>query len=180
MLARVIMLYNHFNMRIFLYPLSALLCLSMLSSCTEKDNLNADQLMAGVQIKALSFNILLDNPDDGYTGWDNRRIEVAKFLDIQDPDIIGLQEVLKNQLDYIDKRLTDYDYVGVGRDDGIAAGEFAPVFYNSDRFRLIDSGTFWLSETPGKPSMGWDAQINRICSYAFLKDQKTRKDIHFE
>lgn len=180
MLARIIMLYNHFNMRIFLYPLSALLCLSMLSSCTEKDNLNADQFMAGVQIKALSFNIRFDNPDDGYTSWVNRRLEAAKFLDIQDPDIIGLQEVLKNQLDYIDKRLSGYDYVGVGRDDGIAAGEFTPVFYNNDRFGLMDSGTFWLSEMPGKPSMGWDTQINRISTYAFLKDQKTRKDILFE
>lgn len=173
------MLYNRIKIRFLLYPLSALLFLCMQSSCIEEDNLDTDQQIAGVQIKAASFNIRFDNPDDGYTSWDNRRKGVVKFLDVEDPDILGLQEVLKNQLDYIDLRLSDHDYVGIGRDDGKAAGEFAPVFYKRERFQLIDSGTFWLSETPDKPSMGWDALINRICTYAFLKDQKTGKDIHF-
>ena len=159
--------------------LPALFLLGILSSCAEGNNANADQELAGVQIKASSFNIRFDNLDDGYTSWSNRRLKVVQFLGIESPDIMGLQEVLKNQLDYINKRLSDYDYVGVGRDDGIAAGEFTPIFYRRDRFKLLDSGTFWLSETPDHPSKGWDAQLNRICTYAFVKDKQTGKAIHF-
>jgi endonuclease/exonuclease/phosphatase family metal-dependent hydrolase len=82
-------------------------------------------------------------------------------------------------LEYIHKRLSEYEYVGVGRDDGDKAGEFVPVFYRKERFKLMDKGTFWLSETPRTPSVGWDAQLKRICTYAFLQDKKTGKKLQF-
>ena len=75
-------------------------------------------------------------------------------------------------------RLSSYSRIGVGRDDGIEEGEFAPVFYNTDRFELNDSGTFWLSETPDIPSLGWDALIKRICTYAYLTDKRTGEEVH--
>lgn len=129
-------------------------------------------------LKACSFNIRFDNPDDGYNKWENRRKNVVIFLGIEKPDVIGFQEVLVHQLAYIHQRLVDYEWVGVGRDDGAEAGEYAPVFFRKERFELNDEGTFWLSEEPDKPSIGWDAQIKRICTYAFLTDIKTGKKIH--
>lgn len=100
------------------------------------------------------------------------------YLGIEQPDVIGFQEVLDNQLQYMEMRLTDYSRVGVGRDDGLSAGEFAPIFYRSDRFALRDSGTFWLSETPAVPSLGWDALIHRICTYVSLSDGETGSEVH--
>jgi len=130
-------------------------------------------------IKACSFNIRFDNPDDGFNNWENRRKNVVNFLGVEQPDVIGFQEVLASQLEYIETRLTDYTRIGVGRDDGVSAGEFAPVLFRTGRFELKDSGTFWLSETPEVPSIGWDAVIKRICTYVFLKDTESGKEIHF-
>ena len=131
-----------------------------------------------MEIKTCSFNVRFDNPDDGFNQWNNRRKNVVVFLGIEKPDIIGFQEVLVNQLNYLEMRLTNYDRIGVGRDDGIDQGEFAPIMFRKDRFILLDSGNFWLSETPEEPSLGWDALIKRICTWAILKDQLSGEEIH--
>ena len=126
-----------------------------------------------------SFNIRFDNPSDGSNSWDSRKENVYSFLALKEPDIMGLQEVLNGQLEYLEKRLPSYERIGVGRDDGLTAGEYAPILYKRDRFELIDSGHFWLSETPSVPSVGWDAVIKRICTYVVLEDNERNEQIHF-
>ncbi len=119
------------------------------------------------ELKVITFNIRYDNPSDGVNRWDNRKEMIVGFLSRESPDIIGLQEVLA----HISANLPGYAYTGVGRDDGKAGGEFSPVFYNKVRFKSVDSGTFWLSPSPGDTaSVGWDAALTRICTWALLLD----------
>jgi endonuclease/exonuclease/phosphatase family metal-dependent hydrolase len=122
-------------------------------------------------IEAITFNIRFNNPNDGANAWENRKAEVASMLRYYAPDILGTQEGLLDQIEYLDSALQEMKYVGVGRDDGKQKGEFCAVFYNTNRFELKDSGTFWLSETPEKISIGWDAALERICTYLLLHDQ---------
>lgn len=128
-----------------------------------------------------SFNIRYENDGD-YSrgnGWDNRCPWICSFLRFENPDIFGSQEVLKDQLADMKSLLPEYDVVGVGRDDGVDAGEFEPIFFKRDRFRLLDKGWFWLAEDPTKPALGWDAACIRICTYVHLKDKNTKKKIWF-
>jgi endonuclease/exonuclease/phosphatase family metal-dependent hydrolase len=132
---------------------------------------------SGLDLKAMTFNIRYDNPGDGPDAWDKRREWVAKFIERQEPDVLGMQEVLKRQADYLAAELTEFDWYGVGRDDGKIRGEYSPIFYKKDRFTLLDQGTFWLSEQPEEPgSRSWDAAITRICSWVKLKDRKSQRE----
>ena len=116
----------------------------------------------------MTFNVRYDNPDDGPSAWPFRKERVARVM--EQADIIGVQEALKHQVADLEALLPDYAWVGVGRDDGIDQGEFAPIFYRADRFQVDSSGTFWLSETPGVPgSKSWDAAITRIVTWALLR-----------
>ncbi len=129
-------------------------------------------------LKAMSFNIRYDNPDDGVSAWPNRRSRVASMVVFHDVDLLGLQEVLKTQLDELALLLSDYEWVGVGRDDGVNAGEFAPIFYRTQRFELVDSGTFWLSEDPQRAgSKSWDAALPRIATWAVFNDKSTSRQV---
>ena len=92
-----------------------------------------------------------------------------------DVDILGIQEGLKNQVDYLSEELSNYSYIGIGRDDGKEAGEYSAVFYKKDRFDKLESNTFWLSQTPDKPGFGWDAVCNRIVTWGKFKDKETGK-----
>lgn len=112
-------------------------------------------------------------------GWNQRKDVLFSFLGYEDFDAFGSQEVTWPQLKDMLSALPDYDYVGVGRDNGEKEGEFCPVFYKKDRFKLLDSGTFWLSETPEKPGIGWDAACFRICTWAHLQDLVSNKDFWF-
>jgi endonuclease/exonuclease/phosphatase family metal-dependent hydrolase len=129
-------------------------------------------------IKVCSFNIRYDNPGDAFNRWENRKENVVAFLTVESPDIIGFQEVLAGQLQYLERGLPGYARVGVGREDGAGEGEFTPILYRKDRFMLVDSGNFWLSETPAVPSLGWDAVIKRICTYVVLNDNERGEEIH--
>jgi len=163
----------------FLFPIILSGFILSFDSCNISSENNSETVKLKPQLKACSFNIRYDNPADAPNQWENRKVSVVNFLTIEDPDLIGLQEVLAHQLEYMKSRLTQYETVGVGREDGITAGEFTPVFYKRERFELTDSGTFWLSETPGKPSLGWDARIKRICTYVFLQDKQSGEPLHF-
>lgn len=125
-----------------------------------------------------TFNIRLLNDGDtkaGY-GWDVRRDRVADYIKSHHIDVIGMQEVLQPQLEDLLARLPEYDYVGVGRTDGKTKGEYSPVFFLKEKFEVLEKGNFWLSETPDVPgSKGWDAALERIASYAKLKDKATGK-----
>jgi endonuclease/exonuclease/phosphatase family metal-dependent hydrolase len=132
------------------------------------------------KLKVLSFNIRYNNPNDGENSWPNRSENVRNFLVNEQPDICGFQEVLHNEVlevetffyNITNKKLL-YKRVGVGREDGETKGEYSPIYFNSNRFSLIKSKTVWLSETPTKPSKGWDAACERIATFALLFDLKT-------
>jgi len=128
----------------------------------------------------MSYNIRYDNPDDGINAWPNRKDHVAEMMaDVYSADIIGVQEALKHQLDDLQARMPGYSWVGVGRDDGKDKGEFSPIFYKTDRFDLIATNTFWLSETPDRPgSRSWDAAITRIATWARLSDHESGREFY--
>ena len=90
-----------------------------------------------------------------------------------------MQEVLVGQLHDFQRLLDNYSYIGVGRDDGKEAGEYAAIFYKNDRVKLLDSGNFWLNETPDVPKLGWDAACIRICTWGKFKDLRTKKKFYF-
>lgn len=125
-----------------------------------------------------SFNLRYDNEGDGDNSWIHRKEMATSLVRFHDFDVFGVQEGLIHQVKDIKAEGT-YSYVGVGRDDGKEAGEHAAVFYKKDRFKLLDSGNFWLSETQDKPSFGWDAQCRRICSWAKLQDVRSGKAFYF-
>lgn len=126
----------------------------------------------------MTFNIRYNNPDDGENWWENRKNDVVKLLRHYQPDFFGTQEGLLDQLAFIETQLKDYNYVGAGRDDGKQKGEFTAIFYNAQKFELIKSETFWLSETPNQVSVGWDASMERICTYAFFRNRENQSIIH--
>ncbi len=130
-------------------------------------------------IDAMSFNIRYDNPEDGKQNWHHRKENVVRMINFYDLDIIGMQEVLVTQLNYLEANIEQYGIVGVGREDGKKKGEFAPIFYRKNRFKKLKSGTFWLSDTPQKVSRGWDADLERIATWAVFKDKATGKEFIF-
>ena len=121
------------------------------------------------QIKVISYNVRYNNPNDGKDIWKNRKSTIVEFIKTEIPDFIGLQEVTNSQLLYLNSNLLDYHYIGVGRDDGKTKGEYSPIFYNKSNYELIKSDTFWLSDTPKHISVGWDASMERICTYGLFK-----------
>ena len=123
-----------------------------------------------------SYNVRLAIASDTGNLWVNRAPAVAALIRFHDFDLFGTQEGFKHQLEDIRSALPQYDYAGVGRDDGKDKGEHASIFYRKDRFKLLKKGDFWLSQTPEVPSKGWDATCcNRICSWVYLQDNKTKK-----
>ena len=128
-------------------------------------------------LRVMTFNIRYANPDDGPDYWDNRREAVVRMVRDCRPDILGIQEGLAPQVDFLDSALTDYTYVGVGRDDGARAGEYAAIFYRDSLFTPLEQGHFWLSETPDTPSMGWDAVCIRIATWVRLLDKASGHEL---
>ncbi|MFC5683700.1 endonuclease/exonuclease/phosphatase family protein [Flavobacterium sp. MAHUQ-51] len=124
--------------------------------------------------RIMTYNIRYDNTGDGENQWSKRKDFLCSQIAFYNPDIFGIQEGLGHQVDYIDTFFTDYKFVGVGRDNGASKGEFSAIFYNSNKFDVLKQGTFWLSETPNKVSVGWDASMERICTYVLLIDKKTK------
>ncbi len=128
-------------------------------------------------VDVVSFNIrYLNNRDTGDNHWTVRKTLTAEAMRHFDADIIGVQEVLKRQLDFLVGELPDYAMVGVGRDDGQERGEYSAIFYRPTRFEVPESGTFWLSDTPEVPgSKTWGNQVVRICTWARLAEKKPDK-----
>ncbi len=127
------------------------------------------------EVKLLSFNIRYDNPNDGEDQWSERKEDVLQLIDSSEASVIGLQEALYSQVKYLDSLMTDFTFVGVGRDDGEKGGELSPILYDSTRLTLMDQGTFWLSPTPTEVSKGWDAALPRVCTFAILKEKESEK-----
>ncbi|WP_431127732.1 endonuclease/exonuclease/phosphatase family protein [Flagellimonas flava] len=139
-------------------------------------------LVIAVSINAqqsiMTFNIRYNNPKDGENWWEKRKEDVGALVNFYKPEIMGIQEGLHEQVTFLDGFLTQYDYVGVGRDDGKEKGEYAAIFYNKSSLELLDTKTYWLSETPEKVSVGWDASMERIVTYAKFKDKDNQKILH--
>ncbi len=130
----------------------------------------------GQNYKIMTYNIRYDNPNDGENQWSKRKDFLSRQIMYYEPDIFGIQEGLHHQVKYLDSILTNYKYVGVGRDDGKEKGEYSAVFYNANKFIVLEQNTFWLSENPDIISVGWDASMERICTYALFKDLETKQD----
>ncbi len=131
-----------------------------------------------LELNVMTFNIRLDVPSDSLNSWQYRKDNAAEMVRMNDVDILGMQEVLSNQMNDLKERLPQYTAIGVGREDGADKGEFSPIFYKKDRFSAIESGTFWVSETPELAgSKGWDASYIRVATWAILKEKATGKEI---
>ena len=146
----------------------ALLCFIVMS-------LNAQTL------RIATYNLRNDNRGDSLAGngWQQRYPVVAKLIQFHDFDIFGTQELLYHQVTDLSKELPEYNFYGIGRDDGKHAGEHSEIFFKKDKFQMLAHGDFWLSETPEKPGLGWDATCcNRICSWVLLQDKKSKKKFY--
>lgn len=131
------------------------------------------------ELKVMSYNIRLGSADDGTNSWLYRCQATLDMFEDQKPDVIGLQEALEDQVRLLEEFTRDYDYVGVGREDGKKEGEYMAIFWNKKTVKLMKWGTFWLSETPEKPSKGWDAACYRTATWALMKDKRTGEKFYF-
>lgn len=140
----------------------------------EQQNLPSMQDRDDAAVRVMSFNIRYNNPDDGEDAWPNRKDMVAGVIQFHRADFAGLQEALLEQIEDLETRLPEYEWIGIGRADGMTEGEYTPIFYRPDRFELIEHDTFWLSETPEVPgSKSWDAAIERIATWGIFRDLRT-------
>ncbi|GGW21966.1 endonuclease/exonuclease/phosphatase family protein [Arenibacter certesii] len=126
-----------------------------------------------------SYNLRYDNPNDSLNNWKYRQKTVANLIQFHDFEIFGTQEGLVHQLEELSNSLPNYAYIGVGRDDGKKKGEYSAIFYNTQKFQLMDKGDFWLSQDPTQPNKGWDAALPRICSWGKFKDKVTNFTFFF-
>lgn len=127
-------------------------------------------------INVISYNIRYYNNTDGVNIWENRRDNVKALLKFYDADLVGVQEAMAVQFDYL-KENSDFDAVGVGREDGIRKSEFSAIYFRKDRFVKKETGNFWLSSTPDVPSQGWDAALRRICTWVRLYDKLNKREL---
>jgi len=126
-------------------------------------------------LNIITYNVRYNNPGDGINAWPNRKDNVKALVKFHDADILCVQEALADQFDALSEN-TNFDFVGVGRDDGKRKGEFSAIYFDKTRFNKKDGGTFWLSETPNVPSKGWDAVLPRICSWVKLYDKLNKQE----
>lgn len=143
-------------------------------------SLDARKSQEGVpELKVMSYNIRLGVANDGTNSWKYRCPATIGMLNAQKPDVFGVQEAHDFQIAFIEEFARDYKSVGVGREDGKKEGEHMSIFWNKKRVKLLKWGTFWLSETPDKPSKGWDAACFRTATWALMKDRKTGRKFYF-
>lgn len=139
-----------------------------------------------VSVTVMSFNIRYGTADDGENSWAYRRDLLFDVIRERAPDVLGTQEALRFQLDELTGALQGYNVIGVGRDDGGTAGEYAAILFRSSRFEVQRQGTFWFSDSPERPgSIGWGAHLPRICTWARLRDRETGRsfyvyNVHFD
>ena len=157
--------------KIALLLLAAIMVLPMNAANKEKKDDNT--------LKVMSYNIRLGSANDGTNSWGLRYPATAEMIEDQMPDIFGVQEALASQIRFIEDNFVNYKSVGVGREDGKKDGEHMSIFWNKKTVSLLKWGTFWLSETPEKPSMGWDAACKRTATWALMKCKKTGKKFYY-
>ena len=128
------------------------------------------------KVNIMTYNIRLDTETDGINMWDNRKEGIVSLIKEEDVDILGIQEALPDQIDYLSNQLKDYNYIGEGRNGG-NSGEYSAIYFKSERISLKEEETFWLSETPRVPSIGWDAAIKRIVTLGVFNIKNSKKEL---
>lgn len=128
-------------------------------------------------LELMSFNIRYGTADDGPDHWQVRYERVYHVIAQRFPEVIGLQEAVRFQVDAIRLAVPGYAEVGLGRDGG-QQGEYSSILYRVDRLELLDSGTFWLSDTPSRPSHHWGNELNRICTWALLQEKASGRSLY--
>ncbi|KAJ3089845.1 hypothetical protein HK102_005333 [Quaeritorhiza haematococci] len=126
--------------------------------------------------RIVTFNVRYGSAWDGWNSWSQRKRAFCEtvcsltpsILCLQEPEYFQINEIISTVAESHDLQL---GYVGVGRDDGGTQGEFSPILYDVRKFEVLRGGTFWLSETPDTPSRSFGAKLNRICSWAELRDK---------
>ena len=129
--------------------------------------------LTGQNLRVMTYNIRFDNPADSLDSWPFRKDPLIGQVARYAPDVLGTQEGLVHQLEAMEQGLQGYRFFGVGRDQGDRRGEHTAIFYRTDHLELLKSETFWLSETPDLPSKGWDAALNRICTYGLFRHRES-------
>lgn len=135
-------------------------------------------ILLGQKMTVMTYNIKYDNVKDTVNNWNDRKEAMVRLIEQYNPQVFGTQEALHHQTVYLDRSLTSYSYVGVGRDDGKEKGEYTAIYFDSTKLKVLETNTFWLSETPEKVSVGWDAALERICTYALFENLETGKQFY--
>lgn len=136
-------------------------------------------LLQAQEIQVMTYNVKYANENDGENSWSKRKQFITNQLNFYEADIMGLQEVLFSQIQHFTSEIGGYNFVGKAREDGEQKGEFTAILFKNEKFELIKDHTFWLSETPGKVSTGWDAALPRVCTYALFRDKNTGEKFWF-
>lgn len=135
-------------------------------------------VQGGESLRVMSFNVRYGTAKDGENHWDKRKDLCVSRITTFKPDILGLQEALKLQNEFILQGNPNLKALGVAREDGKEKGEYATLMYNAERFDVVESGTFWLSETPDVAgSKSWDSSLPRVATWARFKDKKEGKEL---
>lgn len=156
--------------RILLLALATLIAFPCFTEAKNKDS---------KELKVMSYNIRMGVGEDGTNSWEYRWPATIEMLNDVQPDVFGVQEAFDFQLKIVEEFANNYKFVGVGREDGKSEGEHMAIFWNKKTTKMLKWGTFWLSETPETPSMGWDAACFRTATWALMKDKKTGKKFYF-
>jgi endonuclease/exonuclease/phosphatase family metal-dependent hydrolase len=135
--------------------------------------------LKSLELRMMTFNVRTGTAKDGPNDWKLRKDLVFEVFRNEKPDVAGLQEPFRFQLDELAQALPEYGQVGVGRQDGKTQGEYAAILYNKDLFEVQDSGTFWFSDTPEVPgSITWGNACTRICTWARFRDKRSDQSFY--
>lgn len=161
------------NMKLHRIILTSVAAVALITSC--------GTVRRATTLQVGSYNIRYENRGDSLrgNGWGQRLPIIAQQILFHDLEIFGTQEGKYNQLEQLKASLPGYEYIGAGRDDGIHAGEHSAIFFKTDVFELLDHGDFWLSPTPDVPSKGWDAALNRVCTWGHFKVKDTKQEFYY-
>ena len=147
------------------------LCALMLTGCATTRNDDSGKSRA-LAVDAMTFNVRFGTAGDGPDAWPLRRDALLAWLASKQPGVLGVQEALHFQIEELAAALPGYGWAGAGRDDGRERGEYAAILFDRDRFELLESDTFWFSDSPQTPgSTSWGNRITRICSWVRLRDR---------
>ena len=150
-----------------------LVCAAAAVACADKGK--------DAEIKVISYNIRMNGGPtaDGDNCWENRKQASVNMVGEEQPTVMGIQEGCPDQIAFLDEHLPQYRHIGVGREDGKAAGEMMAIYYRTDRVELLDGGTFWLSETPDEVSRGWDGACKRTCTWALMRMKDSGREFAY-